>query len=173
MNIDATKTNAAANLTGRSNFADPPVLVPAPQLSLRSTALSTASWLRRATGRSELKGNTMKTTIAVLIALTAGLSVLQAQSAPAAGSPKASAPRAKASPPLVVATLDANHDGVIDAGEIANASQALKSLDKNADGKLTGAELRRPRPTRAASPVTKPRATQKRSSAEGSEVERR
>src|SRR5882672_4278836 len=98
----------------------------APQLSLRSTALSTASWPRRATGRSELKGNTMKTTIATLIALTAGLSVLQAQSAPASGSPNASTQRVKASPPLVLATLDANHDGVIDAGEIANASQALK-----------------------------------------------
>src|SRR5262245_11609003 len=95
----------------------------------------------------------MKTTIAVLIALTAGLSVLQAQSvkAPASGGPKASTPRGKAAPPLVVATLDANHDGVIDAAEIANASQALKSLDKNADGQLTRDELRRSRPTRTAS----------------------
>ena len=38
--------------------------------------------------------------------------------------------------PLVVA-LDVNHDGVIDAGEIANASAALKTLDKNGDGQLT------------------------------------
>ena len=36
----------------------------------------------------------MKTTIATLIALTAGLSVLEAQSAPVSGSPKASTPRA-------------------------------------------------------------------------------
>jgi len=42
--------------------------------------------------------------------------------------------------------LDANHDGVIDAAEIANASAALKSLDKNGDGKLTQDELRPPRP---------------------------
>jgi hypothetical protein len=39
--------------------------------------------------------------------------------------------------PLIVAALDANHDGVIDADEIANASTVLKSLDKKGDGKLT------------------------------------
>ena len=129
----------------------------------------------------------MKTTIATLIALTAGLSVLEAQSvtAPASGSPNASTQRAKASPPLVVATLDANHDGIIDAGEIANASQALKSLDKNADGRLSGEELRRsrptrtpsatasPRPTRQASATASPRPMKKRSSAGASETERR
>ena len=42
--------------------------------------------------------------------------------------------------------LDANHDGVIDAAEIANASAALKALDKNGDGQLTQDELRPPRP---------------------------
>ena len=39
--------------------------------------------------------------------------------------------------PAIVAALDANHDGVIDADEIANAPAALRSLDKNGDGKLT------------------------------------
>src|SRR6185503_1507048 len=150
MNIVSTITNAAANPARPvqpTPSASPIVRNPlrvrpgsspaAPQLSLRSIALSTASWLRRATGRSELKGNTMKTTIATLIALTAGLSVLQAQSAPVSGTQSAPTPRAKALPPLVVATLDANQDGIIDAGEIANASKALKSLDKNADGRLS------------------------------------
>lgn len=114
----------------------------------------------------------MKTTIAVLIALTAGLSVLQAQSV--ATSPKASTPRAKASPPLLVATLDANHDGIIDAGEIGNASKALKSLDKNADGRLTGEELRRGRPSRPVSDAAaSPKSMKKRSSAGASETERR
>src|SRR5437773_10377628 len=98
----------------------------------------------------------MKTTIAALIALTAGLSVLQAQSAPFSGSSKASTPRAKASPPLVVATLDANHDGVIDAGEIANASQALKSLDKNADSRLIVEALRLSWPTRTPIATARP-----------------
>ena len=117
----------------------------------------------------------MKTKIATLIALTVGLSALHAQSntAPASGSQTGSTQRAKQPTPLVVATLDANHDGVIDAVEIKNAVTALKSLDRNADGKLTGEELRRPRPSRPASTATKPRAMKKRSSAEGSEAERR
>jgi hypothetical protein len=46
----------------------------------------------------------------------------------------------------VVAALDANSDGEIDAAEIANASAALKKLDKNNDGKLSGDEIRPQRP---------------------------
>ncbi|HEX4263607.1 MAG TPA: EF-hand domain-containing protein [Verrucomicrobiae bacterium] len=49
-------------------------------------------------------------------------------------------------PSPVMEALDANHDGVIDADEIANASAALKKLDKNGDGKLTQDELRPHRP---------------------------
>ena len=117
----------------------------------------------------------MKTKIATLIALTVGLSALHARSdkAPASGRQTGSTQRAKPSSPLVVATLDANHDGVIDAAEISNASAALKSLDKNADGKLTGGELRRPRPTRPANAAPSPRPMRKRTSAQGSEAEQR
>ena len=50
--------------------------------------------------------------------------------------------------PAIVRALDANHDGVIDASEIANASEALKTLDKNGDGKLTPDEFMGPRPQR-------------------------
>src|SRR4051812_22823530 len=32
-------------------------------------------------------------------------------------------------PPAIIAALDANHDGVIDADEIANAVEVLKKLD--------------------------------------------
>ncbi len=53
-------------------------------------------------------------------------------------------PRRPGSP--VVAALDANHDGIIDAAEIANAPAALKALDKNNDGQLTADELHPPRP---------------------------
>jgi hypothetical protein len=49
-------------------------------------------------------------------------------------------------PSPVMEALDANHDGVIDADEIANAPAALKKLDKNGDGKLTPDELRPHRP---------------------------
>ncbi len=49
-------------------------------------------------------------------------------------------------PSPLMEALDVNHDGVIDADEIANASAELKTLDKNGDGKLTQDELRPPRP---------------------------
>lgn len=54
--------------------------------------------------------------------------------------------------PAIVAALDANHDGVIDAQEIANAAAALKSLDKNGDGKLTPDEFMGPTPGRGGGP---------------------
>jgi len=53
-------------------------------------------------------------------------------------------PRHPASP--LVAALDANGDGIIDATELANATEALKKLDKNGDGKLTPDEYRPARP---------------------------
>jgi hypothetical protein len=46
----------------------------------------------------------------------------------------------------IVAALDPNGDGIIDASEIANASAALKKLDKNGDGQLTAEEYRGTRP---------------------------
>ncbi len=42
----------------------------------------------------------------------------------------------------VLNALDADHDGVISAVEIANASAALKSLDRNSDGQLAPDELK-------------------------------
>jgi hypothetical protein len=42
----------------------------------------------------------------------------------------------------VLAALDADHDSEISAKEIANAPAALKTLDKNTDGKLTHDEFR-------------------------------
>ena len=42
----------------------------------------------------------------------------------------------------LLAVLDPNHDGVIDAEEISRASEALKKLDHNQDGKITPEEWR-------------------------------
>jgi Ca2+-binding EF-hand superfamily protein len=41
----------------------------------------------------------------------------------------------------VLAVLDVDHDGEVSASEIQNAAAALKTLDKNGDGKLTQDEL--------------------------------
>jgi hypothetical protein len=54
--------------------------------------------------------------------------------------------------PLVIAALDANHDGVISADEIANAPAVLRTLDKNGDGQLTLEELMGPPPPRPRPP---------------------
>ena len=48
--------------------------------------------------------------------------------------------------PPMLAALDANQDGVIDASELANATSALTRLDTNQDGQLTADELHPGRP---------------------------
>jgi hypothetical protein len=63
------------------------------------------------------------------------------------GAPGGKPPGDHHRPPLpILQALDANHDGVIDASEIANAPAALKTLDKNGDGQLTRDEFLPPRP---------------------------
>ena len=52
-------------------------------------------------------------------------------------------------PPPLMRALDADHDGVISAGEIASAASALRLLDTNADGTLSADELHPPRPAGA------------------------
>lgn len=52
----------------------------------------------------------------------------------------------------IIEALDINKDGVIDADEIAKASESLKKLDKNGDGKLTADEIRPQRPGGAGGP---------------------
>ena len=54
------------------------------------------------------------------------------------------APRPPASP--LVMALDQNNDGIMDTEELSNASDSLKKLDKNGDGKLTPDEYRPARP---------------------------
>ncbi len=98
--------------------------------------------------------------ILVMLAMTASALAVHAQDAggppdgdrpPRQGGPGGMNGRHMPPSPLMDA-LDANHDGVIDANEIANASAALKKLDKNGDGKLTPDELRPQRPPNGGGP---------------------
>src|SRR5580698_6833822 len=52
--------------------------------------------------------------------------------------PNADSQNFRPPPSPLIEALDVNHDGIIDANEIANAPAELKTLDKNGDGKLTG-----------------------------------
>ena len=99
----------------------------------------------------------MKAIVAVALIGSAAWFVAQAQDGPGGGQrggrgdhgqggPGGQGMGGHRPPPPIVAVLDANHDGVIDASEIANASKALLKLDKNGDGKLTQDELRPQRP---------------------------
>ena len=40
----------------------------------------------------------------------------------------------------IIEALDLNHDRLIDAAELAKASESLKKLDKNGDGKISREE---------------------------------
>src|SRR5258706_9529091 len=89
---------------------------------------------------------------AKLLILTLGLgatALLVAQDAPppgGGGRPHRGGPHHRPPPPAIIAALDSNHDGIIDATEIANASAVLMSLDKNGDGQLTPDAFVGPRP---------------------------
>jgi len=84
------------------------------------------------------------TTLTLALAAAAGVAAL-AQNPNPPTPPEGGPGRPRMVPPIV-AVLDANHDGVIDATEIANAAAALKLLDKNGDGELTIDEIQPPRP---------------------------
>lgn len=55
--------------------------------------------------------------------------------------------------PPVITALDTNQDGIISASEIADAPAALKTLDKNSNGKLTPDECSPPRAGNSGGPV--------------------
>src|ERR1700722_15365160 len=98
---------------------------------------------------------TTSKTLLTLLALSASALIVNAQDA--GGPPNGDRPPGQGQgpggmnghrppPSPLMEALDANHDGIIDADEIANAPAALKKLDKNGDGKLTPDELRPKRP---------------------------
>jgi hypothetical protein len=69
------------------------------------------------------------------------------QGATGAGTGRGTPPQGGARPrPPIVRALDANGDGEIDAGELANADKALRALDADGDGTLSPNEYRPPRP---------------------------
>ena len=90
----------------------------------------------------------MKTTTA-LLTLAIGLAMGAAIAQDLDGPPRPPGGKGHRPPPSpIVTALDLNHDGTIDADEIAKAAASLKTLDKNGDGKLTKDEFRPPRPAR-------------------------
>ena len=121
--------------------------------------IGTAPWPVRAAGeQNSTPIDTMKHSSKFLIAALALASSAWMASAqpddpppdgqgpPPGGPPGPGMGRHRFPPPAIIGVLDANHDGVIDADEIANAATALKKLDKNGDGKLTLDELLAPPP---------------------------
>jgi len=93
----------------------------------------------------------MKIKAITLLALVAGLGAVSiiAQDAPPTNRPGRGpgGPGGDAMRRLpLMAALDTNSDGTIDATEIEQSSKSLKTLDKNSDGKLTPDELRPARP---------------------------
>src|SRR5215510_11673465 len=89
-------------------------------------------------------------TLLALIAGLSGISIVAQDAPPPAGGqrpPPGRGPGGDAMRRLpIMAALDTNGDGTIDATEIEQASKSLKTLDKNNDGKLTPEELRPARP---------------------------
>jgi hypothetical protein len=79
-----------------------------------------------------------------LLALGFALPVVSLQAQDSAEKParEGRGPRGDRPVPGVIGALDTNKDGTLDKAEISGATEALKKLDKDSDGKLTMAELR-------------------------------
>jgi hypothetical protein len=93
---------------------------------------------------NKTKGKNMKNKISIaLAALALGASALVASAQDDNGGPPPGGGQGgpgmghRPPPPLILKALDVNHDGVIDADEIANSPAAFKTLYANGEGKLT------------------------------------
>lgn len=86
--------------------------------------------------------NTIKNSLLVAALAVSSLSLLADDSGPGPESRGPRGPRGgRRGVPPVVAAIDTNRDGVLDATEIANSATALGALDANKDGALTRDEL--------------------------------
>jgi len=94
--------------------------------------------------------------LVALLALTVGLTTGKtlAQGRPPRGPGQTGGGRFPMDP--LMFSLDANTNNVIEATEIASASDALKKLDKNIEGKLRSAELKPQRPNGGNQPSFNP-----------------
>ena len=99
-----------------------------------------------------MKKTLLASAVMALLGVTVTMNVL-AQPPVGEGRPDGPPPRGEGGPEdrprpphPVMDALDADHNGEISEEEINNATAALKSLDKNSDGKLTDDEIRPPRP---------------------------
>jgi hypothetical protein len=90
----------------------------------------------------------MKTPIllSIVTGLTALTAIAQDDSSNQGGGENQKPSRKGPPPSRLVLTLDADHDKVISADEIAASPTALATLDKNSDGQLTKDEFARPKP---------------------------
>lgn len=94
----------------------------------------------------------MKTGIILALALALGALVSFAQGQPGgpggrSGGPGGPGGMRGGRPQMpIVAALDVNTNGVVEAAELANASKALLKLDKDGDGRLSATELQPQRP---------------------------
>jgi hypothetical protein len=91
--------------------------------------------------------NKMKTVMLALTVAGSGILVYAQEQGASSSSEQKGGHRPPPFP--LIEVLDKNHDRVIDALEISNAVNALRSLDKNGDGKLTPDEFAPPRPPRS------------------------
>lgn len=84
----------------------------------------------------------MKKTISVIILVLGSLYMMIG----AQGKTNATNGGGQGQQPPIFTALDTNNDGNISADEIANATEALKTLDKNGDGSLSRDEYIPPHP---------------------------